>query len=61
MPIPNKRLVVVGVKVLQAQFKDYVELRQSAEREAKAALPGLADLEREAERAAREAEEPHRG
>ncbi len=61
MPIPNKRLVVVGVKALQAQFKDYLELRQSAEREAKVALPELQALEREAERAAREAEEPHRG
>ena len=61
MPIPNKRVVLVGLKALQSQFKDYLEIRQSAEREAKAALPAMQDLEREAERAAREAEEPHRG
>jgi hypothetical protein len=55
MPIPNKRVAVLGAKKAQQQFKLYAEERRQAERQAKTGDVSMVELEREAERIAREA------
>lgn len=55
MPIPNKRVVVVGVKAAQEQLKSYLFVRVAAERSGKDLLEEARAAQAEAERVAREA------
>lgn len=56
MPIPHRRMVVLGVKKAQQRLKLYWQQRLEAEREAKDGLVSLQQMEADLQRVRQEAD-----